>query len=73
MDSRPVVCHDDACVTCGDQAVAVTVVWLLDDDMAEVVTAGGTEVVSIALVDVAVGDTVLVHAGEAIAVVDGES
>jgi hydrogenase expression/formation protein HypC len=58
----------DTCITCSDTAVAVTVVELLGDGMALVDTAAGTqEEVSVALVDVEVGDTVLVHAGEAIA------
>jgi hydrogenase expression/formation protein HypC len=67
---EPVVCHDDVCITCADQAVQVTVVRLLDDELAEVATDAGTEVVSVALVDATVGGTVLVHAGEAIAVVN---
>jgi hydrogenase expression/formation protein HypC len=71
MDTGP-TCHDDACVTCSDQAVAVTVARLLDDDLAEVATERGTEVVSVALVEAAVGGTILVHAGEAIAVVRDE-
>jgi hypothetical protein len=71
MDTGP-TCHDDVCVTCSDQAVAVTVARLLDDDLAEVATERGTEVVSVALVEAAVGGTILVHAGEAIAVVRDE-
>jgi hydrogenase expression/formation protein HypC len=39
--------------------------------MAVVDTGQGREEVSIALVSAAVGDTILVHAGEAIAVVPG--
>jgi hydrogenase expression/formation protein HypC len=62
-------CQDDVCITCGDQAVQVKVVRLLEDELAEVETEGGTEVVSVALVDTAVGGTILVHAGEAIAVI----
>jgi hydrogenase expression/formation protein HypC len=55
----PVVaeCLDEVCVTCSDTAVPVTV------------TGAGLEEVSVALVSAAVGDTILVHAGEAIAVV----
>ena len=64
-------CHDDVCITCSDTAVAVTVVQLLADDMAVVDTGAGTEEVSIALVSAGVGDTILVHAREAIAVVGG--
>jgi D-sedoheptulose 7-phosphate isomerase len=70
----PPGCSDEVCVTCADQALAVTVVRLLDDDMALVEAgAGGTETVSVALVSAGVGDTVLVHAREAIAVLDGQS
>jgi hydrogenase expression/formation protein HypC len=49
--------------------VAVTIVRLLDDDLAMVDTGRGAEEVSVALVSARVGDTVLVHAKEAIAVV----
>ncbi|HCU95001.1 MAG TPA: hydrogenase assembly protein HupF [Actinobacteria bacterium] len=62
-------CHDDVCITCSDTAVPVTVVRLLGDDLALVSTAAGEEEVSVAFVAARVGDTVLVHAGEAIAVV----
>ena len=63
-------CHDDVCITCSDTAVAVTVVRLLDDGLAIVDTGRGEEEVSVALVRAAAGDTVLVHAREAIAVVE---
>ncbi len=62
-------CREDACITCSDTAVPVTVVRLLDDGLAIVDTGRGEEEVSVALVSAAVGDTVLVHAREAIAVV----
>jgi hydrogenase expression/formation protein HypC len=62
-------CHDDVCITCSDTAVEVTVLRLLSDGLAIVDTGQGTEEVSVALVPAAVGDTVLVHAKEAIAVV----
>jgi hydrogenase expression/formation protein HypC len=65
-------CHDEVCITCSDQAVAVTVVRLLDDDLALVDTVAGQEEVSVALVAAGVGDTILVHAGEAIAVLGGD-
>ena len=71
-------CHDEVCITCSDQAVAVTVVRLLDNDLALVDTGAGQEdgagreEVSVALVAARVGDTILVHAGEAIAVLDGD-
>jgi hydrogenase expression/formation protein HypC len=62
-------CHDEVCITCSDTAVTVRVVRLLDDGLAIVDTGQGEEEVSVALVRAAVGDTVLVHAKEAIAVV----
>jgi hydrogenase expression/formation protein HypC len=66
-------CHDGVCVTCSDTAVAVTVVELLDQDIAVVNTGAGHEEVSVALVSAGVGDTILVHAGEAIAKLDASS
>jgi hydrogenase expression/formation protein HypC len=62
-------CHGDACITCGDIAVEVTVTRLLPDGLALVDTGQGTEEVSVALVSAAAGDTILVHASEALAVV----
>ena len=43
---------------------------LLADQMAVVDTGAGEETVSVALVTAGVGDTILVHAREAIAVVE---
>jgi hydrogenase expression/formation protein HypC len=63
------VCTSDHCITCGDIAVEVRIVRLLPDELADVDTGEGTERVSVALVSAGVGDTILVHAGEAIAVV----
>jgi hydrogenase expression/formation protein HypC len=63
------VCPSDHCITCGDVAVEVRITRLLPDGLADVDTGAGTERVSVALVSASVGDTVLVHAGEAIAVV----
>ena len=62
-------CANDHCVTCADVAVHVRVVRLLPDALADVDTGQGVERVSVALVSAAVGDTILVHASEAIAVV----
>jgi len=62
-------CTSDHCITCGDIAVEVRVVRLLPDGLADVDTGEGTEQVSVALVSAAVGDMIVVHAGEAIAVV----
>lgn len=62
-------CHDEVCITCSDTAVAVTVLRLLDEGLAVVDTGAGEEEVSVALVSAGPGDTILVHAGEAIGVV----
>jgi hydrogenase expression/formation protein HypC len=64
-------CHDEVCITCSDTAVAVTIARLLPGGLAIVDTEAGQEEVSVALVSAGVGDTVLVHAGEAIARVPG--
>jgi hydrogenase expression/formation protein HypC len=61
-------CHGDVCITCSDTAVEVTVVRLLEDGLAMVDTGRGEEEVSVALVQAGPGDTILVHAKEAIAV-----
>jgi hydrogenase expression/formation protein HypC len=62
-------CGDGVCITCSDTAVEVTVLRLLADELAVVDTGAGQETVSVALVTAGVGDTILVHAREAIAVV----
>jgi hydrogenase expression/formation protein HypC len=64
-------CHGEVCITCSDQAVAVRIVELLPDDLALVDTGFGMEEVSVALVTAGVGDEILVHAKEAIAVLGG--
>ena len=64
-------CTDAVCITCGDVAVPVRIVKLLPGELALVEVDGHEEEISVALVSAAVGDTVLVHAGEAIASVDG--
>jgi len=62
-------CYGEVCITCSDTAVEVRVLRLLEDELAVVDTGLGEETVSVALVTARVGDTILVHAGEAIAVV----
>ena len=62
-------CHDEVCITCADLAVQVKVLRLLDNELAIVDTGSSEEEVSVALVSAHVGDTILVHASEAIAVV----
>jgi hydrogenase expression/formation protein HypC len=59
-------CYSDVCITCADQAVPVRVVELLEAGMARVDTGASVEEISVELVDAAVGDTLLVHAGVAI-------
>jgi len=56
-----------SCLTCADEAVEVRVMQLLPGGMAVVSSTAGTDEVSVALVPARVGDTVLVHAKEAIA------
>lgn len=63
-------CPDGVCVTCSDSAVPVRVRRLLGDGLALVETGDGLEEVSVALVEAGAGDVVLVHAKEAIAVVE---
>lgn len=63
-------CAGPVCITCSDAAVQVTVVELRAGGLALVDTGAGTrEEASVALVEAAVGDVVLVHAGEALATV----
>ncbi|CAN5853728.1 HypC/HybG/HupF family hydrogenase formation chaperone [soil metagenome] len=62
-------CHGDVCITCSDEAVEVTVVELLDGDLARVDTGDGIEEVSVMLVQAKPGARLLIHAKEAIAVV----
>ena len=69
MSSELPECPGEACITCSDTAVQVTVLRLLADEMAVVDTGASEETVSVALVTANVGDTILVHAREAIAVV----
>ena len=66
-------CGEGVCITCSDMAAEVRVVRLLDDAMAVVDTGQGEETVSVALVTAGVGDTILVHAREAIAVLGVQS
>jgi hydrogenase expression/formation protein HypC len=61
-------CHGEVCITCSDTAVEVTVLRLEPDGLAVVDTGRGEEEVSVALVAARAGDRILVHAGEAIAV-----
>jgi len=62
-------CGEEVCITCSDGAVSSRVVELRDPRLALVDTGATMEVISVALVDASPGDTVLVHAGEAIGVI----
>ena len=68
VGGRP-ACGGDLCITCSDMAVEVRVVRLLEEQMAVFDTGAGEETVSVALVSARAGDSILVHAREAIAVV----
>lgn len=61
-------CRDEVCLTCSDQAVPARVVRLLEYGMAVIAGPDGLTEASVALVTAVPGDTVLIHAGEAIAV-----
>lgn len=69
---EPAECYGDVCITCSDEAVPVRIVEVLDGGLARVDTGESIEEVSIMLVEAGVGDTILVHAKEAIAVVSDE-
>ena len=69
MTGEQKACHDGVCITCSDTAVPVRIHAVLPGGLALVETEAGLEEVSIALAPGAVGDVVLVHAKEAIAVV----
>lgn len=66
-------CHGDVCITCSDEAVPVRVIRLLGDGLAVVDTGSSEEEVSVALVEAEVGDTILVHAKEALTVIGEEA
>jgi D-sedoheptulose 7-phosphate isomerase len=72
-DSGMPECHGDVCVTCADEAVPVRIIGLLPEDLAVVDTGNGNEEISVALVEATVGDVVLVHAKEALAVLEADA
>jgi hydrogenase maturation factor len=63
-------CGEDVCITCSDVAVAVRIHAVLPDGLAVVETEAGPEEISIALVDAGPGDVVLVHAKEALCLME---
>jgi hydrogenase maturation factor len=62
-------CTSEACITCGDVAVAMRVIEVDEERCLALCESreGERSTVEIALVDAAPGDEVLVHAGTAIA------
>ena len=64
-------CDEDHCITCSDEASPMRVVEVASSGIALCVTeSGATSDVMVDLVGpVAVGDTILVHAGTALALV----
>ncbi|MGW5490018.1 HypC/HybG/HupF family hydrogenase formation chaperone [Streptosporangium sandarakinum] len=69
MSDEDGCCDTGPCVTCADEAVPMRVIRIRYGGLAVAGAGPVTTEVSVALVDAAEGDTVLVHAGEAIAVV----
>ena len=65
---HPGSCQEDVCITCADVAVRATVTQLLAGGLALVDAGAGEEEVSVALVPAQVGDVLLIHAKEALAV-----
>ena len=65
-------CHSDHCITCGDEGIPMRVLRI--DEARELALCENEEgeqaAVEIALVDVAEGEWVLVHAGVALAGLD---
>lgn len=67
-------CHDDVCITCGDVAVALTVVAIDGDTARCRDDVGRLEMVATELVGpVHPGDRVLVHAGVALLTMESET
>jgi hypothetical protein len=70
--AEPAECTDDVCITCSDEGRVVEVVAVGEDNTATVVARGHRETVDTTLVAAPVpGDLLLVHAGTAIAALDG--
>jgi hydrogenase maturation factor HypF (carbamoyltransferase family)/hydrogenase maturation factor len=66
-------CRDGVCITCSDLGEVGTIRRLIDSLTAVVKVAGREQTVDVSLIDaVSTGDTILVHAGVAIALHDPE-
>ncbi|OAA23861.1 HupF/HypC family protein [Frankia sp. EI5c] len=59
----------DHCVTCSDEAIEMEIVRMEEGGLAVARASAGVAEISVALVAAQPGDTVLVHGGEAIAIV----
>lgn len=70
VEGTGLACGDDVCITCSDIAVPVRIRSVLAGALAMVDTEAGPEEISIALVEARPGDLVLVHAKEALTVVE---
>ena len=69
----PDACDDEVCTTCSDEGRLGEVVGLSDPASAAVRTPDGLETVDISLIDEPpLGALVLIHAGSAVAIVDGD-
>ena len=67
--------HEDGCITCGDEAVAMELLRLDEPDAGLALCADGegrTQTVDLGLVAAAAGDRVLVHAGAALTLIEGD-
>ena len=63
-------CREAVCITCSDAAVRAKVTQVLADGLALVDAGAGEEEVSVALVTAREGDVLLIHAKEALAVLE---
>jgi hydrogenase expression/formation protein HypC len=71
-EGSPTVCHPGGyCATCADEGLEGRILRLLEGNLAEVEIDGKLHAVAVDLVDAAAGDRVLVHAGVALARLEG--
>jgi hydrogenase expression/formation protein HypC len=74
-DPFPRCDHEDGCITCGDEAVAMKLLWLEHEPGLALCADGDgrTQTVDVGLVDAGAGDRVLVHAGTALMRIEQEA
>jgi hydrogenase maturation factor len=65
-------CTGDVCITCSDEGRVAEVASVHDDGRAEVMVKGHLETIDASLVEAEPGDLVLVHAGVAVTVIEGQ-